>query len=115
MLRAAIIAAVLAAASPRIALSDDGILGNWRTQPGDTAAITSCGEAYCITLKDGQYSGRRIGRFSAAGAGSYNGSITNPEDGKTYNGSGTLAGNSLKMRGCVLGGLICKSQTWSRL
>jgi uncharacterized protein (DUF2147 family) len=26
-----------------------------------------------------------------------------------------LAGNSLKLQGCVAGGLLCSSQTWSRL
>jgi uncharacterized protein (DUF2147 family) len=26
-----------------------------------------------------------------------------------------LSGTSLKMSGCVLGGLICKSQTWHKL
>ncbi len=36
-------------------------------------------------------------------------------NGKTYAGKGTLSGDTLKMKGCVLGGLICESQTWSRL
>ena len=37
-----------------------------------------------------------------------------PAKDKTYSGSATLSGNSLKMSGCVLGGLICRSQNWKR-
>ena len=49
------------------------------------------------------------------GGGTYSGSITDPAKDKTYSGSGTLSGGSLKMKGCVLGGLICRSQTWTKL
>jgi uncharacterized protein (DUF2147 family) len=50
-----------------------------------------------------------------AGSGdSYSGEITDPENDKTYSGSGTVSGNSLKMKGCVLA-VLCKSQTWTRL
>ncbi|TIU33013.1 MAG: DUF2147 domain-containing protein, partial [Mesorhizobium sp.] len=41
--------------------------------------------------------------------------ITDPETDKTYSGKATISGASLKMSGCVLGGLICKSQTWHKL
>lgn len=114
MLRMFAITAALAASTFGAFAADD-IVGRWRTQPGDTASISSCGGAYCITLKDGDYAGRRVGQFKETGEGRFVGSITNPEDGKTYNGQGTLSGDRLTMKGCVLGGLICKSQTWSRL
>jgi uncharacterized protein (DUF2147 family) len=93
----------------------DPIEGNWKTKDGDTAAIGACGGAFCITLKTGEFAGKSIGKMTASGGGSYEGSITKPSNGKTYSGSGTLSGNSLKMRGCVFGGLICESQTWTRL
>jgi uncharacterized protein (DUF2147 family) len=45
----------------------------------------------------------------------WKGEVYNTDDGKTYTGYMTLQGaNSLKLQGCVLGGLICKSDTWSR-
>jgi uncharacterized protein (DUF2147 family) len=97
------------------AAAADPIEGKWRTQSGATAAIGGCGANYCITLKSGKHSGKRIGTFSAAGAGSYSGKITDPENDKTYSGKAKLSGNSLKMSGCVLGGLLCRNQTWSRL
>jgi uncharacterized protein (DUF2147 family) len=45
----------------------------------------------------------------------WDGEVYNAEDGKTYTGSFTLIGaNSAELKGCVLGGLICKAQTWTR-
>ena len=93
----------------------DPIEGNWKTKTGETAAIAGCGGAFCITLKTGEYAGKSIGKMSPTGEGTYEGSITKPSTGKTYSGKATLSGNSLKMKGCVFGGLICESQNWSRL
>ncbi|CDX31006.1 conserved exported hypothetical protein [Mesorhizobium sp. ORS 3359] len=92
----------------------DPIEGSWKTQAGSTAAIAGS-DAFSITLKSGKYSGKTIGSFKAAGDNKYTGTITDPETDKTYSGKATLSGTSLKMSGCVLGGLICKSQTWHKL
>ncbi|BCG95981.1 DUF2147 domain-containing protein [Mesorhizobium sp. 131-2-1] len=91
----------------------DPIEGNWKTQAGDTAAIGGS-DAFSITLKTGKYAGKTIGSLKPAGDNKYAGSITDPANDKTYSGKATLSGTSLKMSGCVLGGLICKSQTWTR-
>ena len=96
-----------------VALADP-IEGKWKTKDGDTAAIGGCGGAFCITLKTGEFAGKSIGKMTASGGGSYEGSITKPSNGKTYSGKAKLTGNSLKLSGCVLGGLICESQTWTR-
>jgi uncharacterized protein (DUF2147 family) len=51
-----------------------------------------------------------------AGAGKWSGQVYNAEDGKTYSGNLEMTGdNALKLQGCTLGGLLCKSQTWSRV
>ncbi|MCA0016443.1 DUF2147 domain-containing protein [Mesorhizobium sp. B292B1B] len=92
----------------------DPIEGNWKTQAGDTAAIGGSG-SFSITLKSGKYAGKTIGSLKASGDNKYTGSITDPANDKTYSGKATLSGTSLKMSGCVLGGLICKSQTWHKL
>ena len=43
------------------------------------------------------------------------GTIYNAEDGKTYTGFIELtSANALKLEGCVMGGLICKGETWKR-
>lgn len=91
----------------------DPIEGNWKTQSGETAAISG-GGSFTIVLKTGKYAGKRIGTMNADGGGKYSGEITDPAKDKTYSGSATLSGNSLKMSGCVLGGLICRSQNWKR-
>lgn len=93
----------------------DPIEGSWRTQAGSTAAIANCGGGFCITLKSGKYAGKMIGKLSPAGGESYSGSITDPETDKTYSGKARISGASMKLSGCVLGGLICKSQTWTKL
>lgn len=91
----------------------EAIEGNWKTASGETAAISPCGSAYCVTLKTGKYAGKQIGKLAGTD-GSYDGEITDPVEDKTYSGSGALSGNALKMKGCVLK-ILCKTQTWIRL
>jgi uncharacterized protein (DUF2147 family) len=46
----------------------------------------------------------------------WSGDVYNASDGRTYSGSFTLTGaNSAELKGCVMGGLICKGQTWTRV
>lgn len=92
----------------------DPIEGNWKTEAGSTAQISSCGGGFCIKLISGSHSGKQIGKMSGSG-GSYSGTITDPSNDKTYKGKASISGSTLKMSGCVLGGLICKSQSWKRL
>lgn len=106
---AAVVATVMMAGA---AFADD-IVGNWRTDSGETAAISG-GGPFSITLKTGKHAGKRIGTFSASGGGKYTGKITDPANDKTYSGRATLSGNSLKMQGCVMG-VLCRSQNWKRM
>ena len=96
------------------AFADDGIVGDWKTDSGSTAGISACGGSFCIKMKTGKYVGKSIGKMTPSG-GAYSGTITDPASDKTYSGSAKLSGNTLKMSGCVLGGLICKTQNWKRL
>lgn len=111
MKKTLLLAAVAAfIASP--ALAND-IAGKWRTQSGETAQIGKCGGSYCITLTTGQYKGKQIGKVSGSGP-KYSGSITDPTNDKTYSGSATVTGSSMKMTGCVAK-ILCRSQTWTKL
>ena len=111
MIRAAIgLCAGLAAVA---AMAAEPIEGNWKTASGETAAIAECGGGFCITVKTGRYAGKAIGRLEGSG-GSYDGTITDPAEDKTYSGSGTVSGGTLRLKGCVLK-VLCKSQTWTRL
>ncbi|WP_037088860.1 DUF2147 domain-containing protein [Rhizobium sp. CF080] len=111
MRRLMLVAALALAATG--AQAAEPIEGNWKTASGETAVIGKCGTAYCVTLKTGKHSGKQIGKLSGKD-GEYSGEITDPADDKTYSGSGSVSGNSLKMKGCVLA-ILCKSQTWTRL
>ena len=93
----------------------DPIVGNWLTESGETAAIAQCGGGnFCVTLKTGTYAGANIGQLAPNG-NRYKGKITDPVTDKTYSGKASIAGTKLKMSGCVLGGLICQTQTWNRM
>jgi uncharacterized protein (DUF2147 family) len=112
MIRTLILAGAMAL-SASLACAQEPIIGNWKTASGETAQIASCGGSYCVTLKTGKFAGKKIGTLAGTG-GTYNGEITDPKNDKTYSGSGSLSGNLLKMKGCVLK-VLCKSQTWTRL
>jgi len=92
----------------------DPIVGNWRTESGERAQISGSG-TFSIVVKTGKNAGKNIGRLKAVGKGSYKGTIRDPNENKSYSGKATVSGGSLILSGCVLGGLICKSQTWSRM
>ena len=64
-------------------------------------------------VEDGKHAGKRIGNMNGSGD-SYTGEITDPANDKTYSGSASINGASLKMQGCVLK-VLCKSQTWTRM
>ena len=113
MMRKITIAAFALMMAAGTAYADD-INGNWKTNSGETAAITG-GGPFSITLKTGKHSGKRIGTFTASGKNKYTGKITDPANDKTYSGKASLSGSNLKMSGCVLGGLICRTQNWKKM
>lgn len=108
--------------------------GVWMRSSGTSKIrIDKCGAALCGTVvweksprkdiynpdaakRDEPITGRRVLLgMKPAGEDKWKGEVYNAEDGKTYTGYITLTGpDQLKLQGCVLGGLICKSDTWSR-
>ena len=113
MIKKTLLALALVVSTLAPATAAEPIEGNWKTASGETANIAACGPDYCVTLQTGKFAGRQIGRMSGQGQ-SYKGEITDPAGDKTYSGSGEVKGDSLTMKGCVLG-IFCKSQTWARL
>lgn len=114
------------------------VTGAWSTGKA-RVRIADCGGALCANVTalnepndetgkpktdknnaNASLRGRRVVGISIlsgmrpAGDNSWKGSIYNPEDGKTYSATMSLQGSSLKVQGCALGGLICKTQMWSR-
>ncbi len=94
------------------AVNANEILGNWKTESGETANISKCGSAFCIVLKTGKYKGQSIGKLTLDGK-KYTGTVRDPADDKTYSGSASIVGNTLKLQGCFM--IFCKTQRWTRL
>lgn len=126
-LGASMMAANPAAADPR---------GTWLSQNGEIRVrFADCGTQLCGTiiwmrnpgpdrhnadesLRSRQLVGVRMITMNANGANAWRGTLYNPQDGRTYNGTMTLpaaASTSMSLSGCVLGGMVCRSQTWSRV
>lgn len=137
---AAVAAALSCLALPALAADP---AGRWLTKDGNaTVTIARCSDALCgtiVALKEPNdpATGRpktdsnnpdaaKRGRpligvpivFAMRPSGTpekWDGQVYNAEDGKTYTGSIALTGaNTLDLKGCALGGLICKTQTWTR-
>jgi uncharacterized protein (DUF2147 family) len=97
--------------------------GTWLRDNGNAKVrIAPCGGALCGVIAwvqdpaaPGKVGQRVFYNMVPNGSGGWAGQAFNPEDGRTYSGTMTLAGNYLKTSGCVLGGLICKSVGWSRV
>lgn len=112
---------LMLAATATPALAQD-VSGTWLRETGASRVrFVKCGEAMCGTLawlKDANGPakvGQRIFYdMKASGPGKWSGSAFNPEDGKTYSGTMTVAGDTLTTTGCVMGGMICRSVKWSR-
>ena len=111
------------------ALAADPIEGVWQTQPDEGSValvqIAPCGGAFCGTIVrtfkgQQEYPSPNIGKqivigMPPSGGGAYAGKVLRPADNKVYNGKAQVSGSAMKLSGCVAGGLICKSQTWTRL
>lgn len=107
-------------AGPALAGGADGV---WIRSDGMAKVqFAPCGGGSCGTivwLKDPANSRATVGQQVFFGMGqtsptTWTGQAHNPEDGRDYDGTMTLAGNRLTTKGCALGGMICKTVVWSR-
>ncbi|TMV07898.1 DUF2147 domain-containing protein [Ruegeria sediminis] len=111
----------------------DPVEGLWKTAEGDEGGylhvtIAPCGSAICGTIDnafdaagdeslDYEHLGKQIiWDMIPEGDGTYDkGKIWAPDSDKTYRSKMSLDGNALTVEGCVVGGLICRGQVWTRL
>jgi uncharacterized protein (DUF2147 family) len=133
------LAACLAALSPAPATAQSGVTGNWITEDDRAiVAIARCGSSICgriarilvptpeadqrdVNNPDPALRGRMIEGLRVLSGfrldrGQYrHGRIYDPENGRSYNARLRLnRDGTLRVTGCVLGGIICQSQTWRR-
>lgn len=116
------------AAAPAFA---NDVFGVWATQKNDegkfvevevhackTDASKVCGT---IVSAKGGADEKVVGKaiiwdMTADGSNSWDdGKIWKADDDEVYDSEMELNGNTLKVSGCVLGGLICRSQDWPRV
>jgi len=108
-------------AAPAVAAEPYGI---WRRpEDGTTFTFFRCGAGLCVKVRgvadpaDRKFIGAMVfAGASKIGPNIWQGQVKNLEDGQTYMGKITLNGaNSVTLDGCVLGGAICKGETWTRM
>lgn len=106
----------------QFAAAAEGPTGRWDRDDGlGGVRIAPCGEALCgriVWLKEPN-GPARIGELvlfdmRRTAENLWSGSAHNPEDGRDYAGTMMLDGERLITRGCVFGGLICKSVDLTR-
>ncbi|WP_347310504.1 DUF2147 domain-containing protein [Defluviimonas sp. SAOS-178_SWC] len=109
--------------------SADPVEGVWQTEVDDGSyayvTMAPCGSAYCGKISrtfktDGEYQSPNLGKTLVIdmvpnGDGSYAGKVWRPSNDKVYIGKIQLNGDSLRLAGCVAGGLLCSKQTWQRV
>ena len=95
------------------AIAAEPIEGTWKRPNGTLISYAGSGSKYCGTVMTGEYKGKSIGCMEGKGA-EYKGSVNKLDEGKTYKGKATVKGNSLALAGCVMGGMICKTENLTR-
>jgi uncharacterized protein (DUF2147 family) len=136
------LAAAWLAAGAVLGASATDPTGTWHTQ-GQLAQvlIAKCGENLCGTIvalkdpidpatgkpqtdtenEDATKRGRPVIGIQVvigmrpAGTNTWSGQFYSPEEGKTVGGNLILKdADTLTVQGCLLGGLLCRSETWTR-
>lgn len=92
--------------------------GTYLSQSGQTKVkIAACGPSICgdiVWTESGEAIGKRmIYDVVQTGANEWQGKLWNYQNGRTYRGKLAMDGVNLKLSGCVVGGLICRSQIWA--
>lgn len=98
-------------------------LGEW--QRGDGIAnvkVAPCGKVICMTnifIKPG-VTDEKVGErlefdVKASGDQALTGAVFDPKTGKSYSVVVEVAGDQMTTRGCILGGVICKTTNWTRI
>jgi uncharacterized protein (DUF2147 family) len=133
--RLTFLAALCAVTSPSIAQDANKVAGTWQSQSGITRVkVSPCGAGLCghvvwqrspskdVHNPDPSKRERPIvglqlvSNMKPVGNDEWRGAIYNYEDGKTYHGKvKVVSGNAIQIGGCVMGGMLCQSKTWTKV
>jgi uncharacterized protein (DUF2147 family) len=113
---------VLATAAALAMVSNaPGPVGEWKIADGTAnVAIRACGTNLCGFVSWAKESSATLGRQvlidMKPDGHSWFGTAVNVVDGEQYTARMSLeGGHTLKVEGCVVGGMICGGQDWSRV
>ena len=113
-MKSIILSAILAAATSAPAFSAEPIEGVWKRPNGTMIRYSAAGGGkFCGKVLNNEYKGQSIGCMEGSGA-AYKGKVNKLDEGKTYVGKAHVNGNMLKLSGCALLGLVCKSENLAR-
>jgi uncharacterized protein (DUF2147 family) len=119
-----------------VAADPDSPIGEWTTEDGDARVrIHPCGQALCGVISAANNPNETDRRNPDASKrdrpviglpvlidmkpvmkGRWEGQIYDPRDGKTYASKISLKNpDVLRVEGCLLGGLLCDGQNWTRV
>lgn len=106
------------AALPSVAVAGSAN-GTWLRDNGAHVLAFDCGGGLGLKVTKSPEP-EKVGKTIMCGAkpsgdNKWKGTVLNLDDGQKYSGYVTLSGNNLTLSGCVLGGIICKNDTWSRI
>lgn len=133
--RVTLLAALCAFALPAHAQDASKVAGIWQSQSGITRVkVTPCGTGLCGVVvwqknpskdvhnpdpakRERPVVGLQlVSNMKPVGPDEWRGSIYNYEDGQTYHGKvKVIGGNSIQIGGCVMGGMLCQSKTWTKI
>jgi uncharacterized protein (DUF2147 family) len=122
----------LAAAVPVTASTEAALDGHWRNPKGNVIVrVAPCGESYCGIVVEASDKAKATARkggtpnligtrilsgLHPAGDGSFKGQAFDPKRNIRAPATIRLFGSStLVVKGCVLSGIICKEQRWTRV
>jgi uncharacterized protein (DUF2147 family) len=97
--------------------------GTWARDDGLVKTrIAACGEAVCATnfwaknpQGDEKVGDKLVMTLKETGTDHWTGSAFDPQRNRTYAMEMSVAGDRMTTRGCILGGLLCKSVGWTRI
>jgi uncharacterized protein (DUF2147 family) len=118
-------------ALPSQALAKAPLEGRWKNPKGSvTVRVAACGEAFCGTVVQATAKAKATARKGGTqtligtrilsdvrpqGDGTYKGHAFDPKRNIRAPATIRMQGGTLVIRGCVLRGLICKEQRWTRV
>jgi uncharacterized protein (DUF2147 family) len=122
----------VAAAVPVTASAQAALEGHWKNPKGSVVVrLTSCGDAYCGVVVEASEKAKATARkggtpnligtrilsgMKPAGGGTFKGLVFDPKRNIRAPATVRLLGSStLVVKGCVLNGIICKEQRWTRV